>query len=123
MIRKVYKNAKITKRSHAKKGYASPYNVEILNSLNNELELKDTESAIRNELKYVLTKLEGFKFMTTLVLGFKKIESDNETKYGTFYLASKTKTVINESNIDNVFESIYNMILSNTQNSLRKGSG
>ena len=39
-------NVKITKRSHAFKGYASSYNVKILNSFNPELQLKDTESAI-----------------------------------------------------------------------------
>ena len=39
------------KRSHAYKGYASN-NVDILNSFNPELQLKDTESASRNKLKY-----------------------------------------------------------------------
>ena len=44
------KIVKITKRSRAFKGYASSYNVEILNSFNPELQLKDTESAIKNKL-------------------------------------------------------------------------
>ena len=44
------KFVKITKRSRAFKGYASSYNVEILNSFNPELQLKDTESAIKNKL-------------------------------------------------------------------------
>ena len=88
-----------------------------------------------------MTELEGFKFVTTLVLEFKKIESDNEkdiapfirtqrlkqlltrvilmmflnkyvsksqsddeTKYSTFSLASKAETIINESDTDDVFE-------------------
>ena len=34
------KNGKITKRAHAFKGYASSYNVEILNFFNPELQLK-----------------------------------------------------------------------------------
>ena len=42
------KNAKITKRAHTFKGYASCYKVEILNSFNPELELKVTECAIQN---------------------------------------------------------------------------
>ena len=37
-------NSKITKRSHAYKGYASSY---ILNSFNPELQLKDTEYIVR----------------------------------------------------------------------------
>ena len=34
--------------------------------------LKDTEYAIRNKLIDLLTELKGFKFVTTLVLEFKK---------------------------------------------------
>ena len=88
-------NAKLTKRSHAYKGYASSYNGDILNSFNPELQLEDTESAIRNKLKDLLTELRGFKFMTTLVVEFKKIESDDATKYTTFYSNSEAKTIIN----------------------------
>ena len=56
--------------------YASIYSVEIYNSLNLELQLKDTKSAIRNKLidlltDSLLTELKGFKFVRTLVLEFK----------------------------------------------------
>ena len=44
-------NVKITKRVHAFKGFTSSYNVEILNPLNLELQLKNTESAIKFKLK------------------------------------------------------------------------
>ena len=44
------KNVKITKRTHAFKGYASTYNVEILNLFNLELQLRDIESAIKSKL-------------------------------------------------------------------------
>ena len=44
------KNAKITKRSHADKGYARTYSVKILNFFNRELQLKDTEYIIKNKL-------------------------------------------------------------------------
>ena len=64
------KNVKITKQEHAFKGYASVYNVEVLNSFNIELQLKDTESAIKSKLIELLTKLKGFKFVTALVLVF-----------------------------------------------------
>ena len=47
MNEKIYKNKK---REHASKGYASTYNMEILNSFNPELQLKDTEIAIKNKL-------------------------------------------------------------------------
>ena len=60
--------------------------------------------------------------MATLVLVFKKIESDVKTKYDTFYSNSKAEIIINESNMDNVFESIYTTITSNTQEVLEKCS-
>ena len=42
--------------------------------------------------------------MTTLVLVFKKIRSGHKTKYDTFYSHSKAETIINERDIDNLFE-------------------
>ena len=50
--------------------------------------------------------------MTILVSEFFKKESDNEATYSTFYLSSKTEIINNESNIDNILESIYNNIRS-----------
>ena len=60
------KNAKITKRSHAFEGYTSTYNVEILNCFKPELQNKDTDSEIKNNLIDLLNELKGFKFVTTL---------------------------------------------------------
>ena len=51
-----------------------------------------------------MTKIKGFKFTTTLVLEFKKIESDDKTEYDTFCSNSKAETTFNESDIDDVFE-------------------
>ena len=66
-------------------------NVEILNSFNLELQLKDTESVIKSKLIELLIQLKGFKFVTTLVLVFKKIESKDKTKYDNFHLSSKSE--------------------------------
>ena len=118
MIRK-----NVTKRAHAFKGYASSYNIEILNSFNPELQLNDTESAIKSKLIELLTQLKGFKFVTTLVLVFKKIESEDKGKRDHFYLSSKAEIIINESDIDDVLQSIYTKIIENTQKSLGIGSG
>ena len=82
----------------------------------------NTESAIKNKLKELLSK-RGFKFVTTLVLAFKKIESEDKTKYDTLYSNSKPEVIINESDIDDEFESIYTTIVSNIQKFLGKGSG
>ena len=48
MKEKKYKN---NKRAHTFKGYASSYNVDILNSFNLKLKLKETESATKNKQK------------------------------------------------------------------------
>ena len=79
------KNIKITKCKHIFKGYSSTDNVEILNYFNPELQLKDTESAIKNKLKKLLTELK------VLVLVLKKIESDDKTKYNTFYSHTRSR--------------------------------
>ena len=61
--------------------------------------------------------------MTTLVLVFKKIENEDKIKYDTFYSNSKAEIIINESDIDDVFQSIYTRNISNIPNSLGQGSG
>ena len=64
---------KIKIRVHACKCYASYYNVDIWNSLNPELQVKDTESAFNSNLIDLLTQIKGCKFVTTLVLVLKKV--------------------------------------------------
>ena len=59
----------------------------------------------------------------TLVLEFKKIQRDDKTPYSTFRPNSKAETVINKSNIDHVFKSIYSTIISNIQKSPGPCSG
>ena len=65
------KNVKITKREHDFKGYTS----------NPEIQVKDTESALKSKLIELLMQIKGLKFMKTLVLLFKKMESEDKTKY------------------------------------------
>ena len=44
-------------------------------------------------------------------------------KYSTFYSNSKVETINNESDINDIFESIYTTIISNMQKSIGKSSG
>ena len=60
-----------------------------------------------------MTQLKGFKFLTALVLVFKKIKSEDKTKYENFYSSLTAETIINESDIDSVFQAIYTTIISN----------
>ena len=61
--------------------------------------------------------------MTTLVLVFEKMESEDKTKFDHFYLSSKVEIIINESDFDDVFQLIYTTIMTNVQKFLGKGSG
>ena len=61
--------------------------------------------------------------MTTLILEFKKIQSNDKTLYRTFYSNSKADTIFNEGCINDVFESIYSTIILNIQKFLRQDSG
>ena len=51
------------------------------------------------------------------------IESEDKTKYYNFYSSSKAEIIINESDIDGVFQTIYIAIITSIQKSLGKGSG
>ena len=50
----------------------------------------------------------------------KKIENKDKTKYDNFYSRLKAEIIINESDIDDVFKSIYTTIITNIQKSLGK---
>ena len=70
----------------------------------------------------LLTQLKGPKFVTTLALVLKKIKREDK-KINNFYPSSKVEVIINESDINDVFQSIYTTIITNIQKYLGKGSG
>ena len=69
--------------------------------------------------------------MATLFSVFKKIITEDKTKYDSFYSSSKAEIIINENDIDNVFKSIYtivfkliySIIIENIQKSSGNSSG
>ena len=50
----------MTKPEHAFKGFTSIYNVEILNSFDPEIQLKDTESVIKSKLNRIIDSIKRF---------------------------------------------------------------
>ena len=64
-------------------------------------------------MKKLLSKLKGFKFVTTLVLVFNKIESEEKARFDNFYSSSQAEIIVNERDPDDVFQSIYATIISN----------
>ena len=91
------------------------YHLGILSSLNPEIQLKDTKSAVKNKPKDLLTQLKSFIFLTALVLVFKKNRKLCKTKYDIFYSHTKAKAIINESEISGVFESFYTKVIPKKQ--------
>ena len=59
---------------------------------------------MKSKLTDLLTQLKDFRFVTTLVLVFKKIESEDKTKCDNFCSSSKAEIIINVSEIDDVFQ-------------------
>ena len=51
------------------------------------------------------------------------MQINDAAKYSTLYLKSKAEIIINESDSDEAFGSVYSMIISNIQKSLGKGLG
>ena len=94
-----------------------------MSSFNPELHIEYAEPGIRNKLIHLLTELKGFKFVMTLVIEFKKTESNDATKHTTLYSNSKAETIINNSNIVDAFESICTTIISNIQKYFGKDLG
>lgn len=63
---KTIKESKRAKSAHAFKNYAHTYNVEVLNSFNPEVQVQNTEFAIKNK-QSLLNELRGLRFVITLV--------------------------------------------------------
>ena len=60
MTKNDYKKCKITRRLHVHESYGSTFIVESLDSFNSELQVADTESAMKNKLIELL--FEGLNF-------------------------------------------------------------
>ena len=69
-----------------------------------------------------MAQLKGFRFVTTIVLVFKKIERKDKTKYDNFCSSSKAGIIIDESDIDDVLKWFCTAIIGNIQKYLAKGS-
>ena len=77
-----------------------------MSSFTPELQLKDTESTIKNKLKAICSMNPlRFKSVTILVLKFKEIE-DGDRQYRIFYLSLRTEIIINDMDTDDTLESV-----------------
>ena len=85
------------------------YNIEILNLFDPELQLINTKPMIKNESNESLSELEKVKVQAILVLGYKK---RNDRKI----FSSCTKLIASNSDIDEVFKSMHQRIMTKIKN-------
>ena len=100
---------------------------KFLNEKN--VKIKKNENMLLNAiqvlvmLKFWILLTLDYKLKTKLVLVFKEIESKEKTMYDNFYSRSKAEIIINESDIEDLFKSIYTKIITSIKRSLWKDSG
>ena len=100
---------------------------KLLNEKN--VKIKKNENMLLNAiqvlvmLKFWILLTLDYKLKTKLVLVFKEIESKEKTMYDNFYSRSKAEIIINESDIEDLFKSIYTKIITSIKRSLGKDSG
>ena len=100
---------------------------KFLNEKN--VKIKKNENMLLNAiqvlvmLKFWILLTLDYKLKTKLVLVFKEIESKEKTMYDNFYSRSKAEIIINESDIEDLFKSIYTKIITSIKRSLGKDSG
>ena len=80
-----------------------------MTSFNPELQLKNTEFAIKNKPKNLKNELRRLKFVITLGL------NDDKTKYINFYANPKAETINYSSDIYNIFEPMHITIVTKIQ--------
>ena len=100
---------------------------KFLNEKN--VKIKKNENMLLNAiqvlvmLKFWILLTLDYKLKTKLVLVFKEIESKEKTMHDNFYSRSKAEIIINESDIEDLFKSIYTKIITSIKRSLGKDSG
>ena len=75
---------------------------------------------MKNKLIDLLSVLRAIKFVTSLVLEFKKQKMMMKQKYSSFYLICKEETIVDKRNTDNLFEAICVTIILNIKKFLEK---
>ena len=96
---------KIEEVDKALKGYTKSFEISIKNDKDPLVQLQNTRLAIENHITKILTSMKGLKFVETLKVTFKKQDGDG-TLYKTAYFNSKPKTIINNTEINAINQSI-----------------
>ena len=94
---------KITQIQKALKSSTKSFAVDIVDNKDPLNQLTETKKVIEHYLNKELGELKGFKYIETLKMAFEK-QLGNKTTIKTAYFNSKTKTLINENEINEVIQ-------------------
>ena len=115
-------SAKITQLRKALKGSTKSFTVDVIDSEDPLHQLNETKNFIKKCLVKELLELKGFKYIETLKVTFEKKQGNGITTKTAFF-NSKTKTLINAMEINEVLQSSREELVKATAQWLLEGSG
>ena len=113
---------KITQIQKALKNSTKSFAVDIVDNKDPLHQLTETKKVIENYLNKELGELKGFKYIETLKMTFEK-QLENKTTIKTAYFNSKTKTLINENEINEVLQTSRQELIKAIGQWISEGSG
>ena len=113
---------KITQLRKALKGSTKSFTVDVINNEDPLHQLNETKNFIKKCLVEELLELKGFKYIETLKATFEKKQGNGITTKTTFF-NSKTKTLINAMEINEVLQSSREELVKAIAQWLSEGSG
>ena len=113
---------KITQIQKALKNSTKSFSVDIVDNKDPLHQLTETKKVIEHYLNKELGELKGFKYIETLKMSFEKQLGDRTT-IKTAYFNSKTKTIINKKEIDEVLQTSRQELMKAIGQWISEGSG
>ena len=113
---------KITQIQEALKNSTKSFAVDIVDNKDPLHQLTETKKVIEHYLNKELDELKGIKYSETLKMVFEK-KIGNKTTIKTAYFNSKTKTLINEKEIDEVLQTSRQELMKAIGQWISEGSG
>ena len=113
---------KITQIQKAHKNSTKSFAVDIVDNKDPLHQLTETKKVIEHYLNKELDELKGFKYIETLKMTFEK-QLGNKTTIKTAYFNSKSKTLINENEINEVIQTSRQELMKAIGQWISEGSG
>ena len=106
-----YEQLSVIKTNQVFRGYSMSYKVEIIERKDLIVQLKASQSSIKDLLSDLLNETKGFKYQITVKALLKKYKHNGQIEFAPVSFNSLTKTVINHRfRLENYFQEILYMI-------------